>query len=108
MKRPSASVLSIVAVSLISLALVAAQPDGDPPKTGIFANLRKGQEIGLKDVGTSFEVTILADQPGPLGFTILEVGQDFLVLRDIAGIQEVRIPIYAIKSITTISTAKKK
>ena len=108
MKRPSVSVLLLVVVSLISLTLVAAQPDADPPKTGLFANLRKGQEIGLKDVGTSFEVTILADQPGPLGFTILEVGHDFLVLRDISEIQEVRIPIYAIKAITTISTAKKK
>jgi hypothetical protein len=108
MKHLSASVLSIVAVSLISLVLVAAQPDADPPKTGLFANLRKGQEIGLKDVGTSFEVTILADQPGPLGFTILEVGHDFLVLRDISGIQEVRIPLYAIKAITTISMPKQE
>jgi hypothetical protein len=108
MKHPSASVLSIVAVSLLALSFVAAQPEADTPKTGLFATLRKGQEIGLKDVGTSFEVTILADQPGPLGFTILEVGQDFLVLRDISGVQEVRIPIYAIKAITTISMPKQE
>lgn len=106
MNRPSAPVLSLVAVSLLALCSVAAQPDADPPKPGLFANLRKGQEVVLKDVGPSFEITILADQPGPLGFTILEVGQDFLVLRDIAGVQEVRIPVYAIKSIATISMPK--
>ena len=71
-------------------------------------NLRKGQDIGLKDVGTAFEITILADQPGPLGFTIVEVEHDFVVVADIAGVQQIRIPAYAIKAITTVGTPKEK
>jgi hypothetical protein len=40
----------------------------------------------------------------PLSHTVVEVGDDFIVVRDIAKVAETRIAIYAIKSVSQIRT----
>jgi len=41
-----------------------------------------------------------------LGHKVVEVGADFVVVEDIAGIQQLRIPVYSIKSVGITKIAK--
>ena len=41
----------------------------------------------------------LRNGPEVLAHKVVEVGSDFVVIEDIAGIQQLRIPVYSIKSI---------
>ena len=95
-------VASLAIVSALALTLIAAQPENKEPPSGFFGYLKKGQAVGLKDLGPAYEITVFSNGQAPLGYEVVEVGRDFLVLQDITGIQEVRIPIYAVKSITTL------
>jgi hypothetical protein len=106
MKRPLAHAVSLV-VSAIAVALIAAQPERPEPSSGFLSPLHKGQAIALKDLGTAYEITVFANGPAPLGFEVVDFGRDFVVLRDVTGIREERIPAFAIKSITTLTIGVK-
>jgi hypothetical protein len=41
-----------------------------------------------------------------LGHKVVEVGADFVVIEDIAGVQQLRIPVYSIKSVRITKIAK--
>jgi hypothetical protein len=107
MKRPSIYAASVAIVSIIALSLFAAQPDQKEPPTGVFAGLHKGEPIALKELVSCFEITVFPDGPETLGFEVVEVGHDFVAVRDASGIREVRIPVYAIKSITVMRVGGK-
>lgn len=67
---------------------------------GLFAGLRVGQAIAVKETAGRFELTYYEDVPlGPVGPRIAELGPDYVVIDDGVGISETRIPIYSIKSI---------
>jgi hypothetical protein len=40
----------------------------------------------------------------PMSHTVVEVGQDYVVMKDIAEVTETRIPIYAIKAVMLLKT----
>ena len=84
---------------------IAAQPKEN--KVGIFASLDKGQKVSLKETAQGFEIGVF---PGveQLGYTITEIGQDYIVLEDITGVSETRIPVYSIKTIKTIKLPAKR
>jgi hypothetical protein len=69
---------------------------------GVFAGLKVGQPVTLKDVGAAYEVSLL-DEPIPTGQTVSEVGVDYLAIKSEAGI-ETRIPVTSIKAVIRIST----
>ena len=101
MKRPS-FVASLAIVSALALTLIAAQPEAKEPPSGFLGCLQKGEAVGLKDLGPAYEITVFSNGQAPLGYEVVEVGREFVVLKDITEIQEVRIPIYSVKSITTL------
>ena len=105
MKRPS-FVVFLATVSMLALTLIAAQPENKEPPSAFLGYLKKGQAVGLKDLGTAYEITVFQNGQAPLGYEVVEVGRDYVVLRDITEIQEVRIPIYAVKSITTLKVGR--
>ena len=44
------------------------------------------------------------DEELPQAYQIIEVGEDYIVLRDIAGVTETTVPVYALKSIEKVRT----
>jgi hypothetical protein len=73
-------------------------------RKGFLSILKEGQSISVREVGGRYEITFIKGvQPG---HKIVEVGADYLVVEDIAGVTETRIPIYSIKSIVRVKVPK--
>ena len=103
MKRSSPC---IIGLSLMVVALVAAAaPKADNKPTGIFAPLEIGTKVSLKEAAGNYEIGVM---PGiGLGYKVIEVGPDFVVLEDATGVTEKRIPIYSIRSVTITRLLRK-
>lgn len=94
-----------VAVCVILLALATAAAEGRDDKGGIFAPVEEGQKVVLKEVGDRYQITVV---PGlEAGHEVIEVGTDYVVLLDPAGVNEVRIPIYSVKSVRVTRLPRK-
>ena len=70
---------------------------------GVFAGLKVGQPVTLKEVGAAYEVRVLLDVAIPTVEQVAEVGVDHLVVKNGAGI-ETRIPVTSIKAVIRLST----
>ena len=70
---------------------------------GVFSSLRVGQSISLKDEGSAFSITTFEPEL-PQSHKVVEVGSDYIVVRDIAEITDTLVPIYSIKSIVKVKT----
>ena len=93
-------------LAVISALSVAATPQRQESQRCMLSDFKVGQALLLKDLGTSYEITILLGQESPLGHTVVEVECDFVTLRDITGLRETRIPIYSLKSIVTLKVER--
>lgn len=99
---PLAAILIVVVVIVLLGAGTYAEHDRNGP-SGFLATLKSGQRINLKEHSTVYEIQTF-DQSSIGQDTITEVGVDYVVVRDVAGITETRIPVYAIRSIVHIRT----
>ena len=88
-------------VLLLAVTLAASKPDQTKPS--LFSTLKVGQSVTLKDRGNSYEISTM-DVEGPLTHKIIELGDDVIVLRDVAELMEVRIPIYSVKAVINVRT----
>ena len=61
-------------------------------RKGFLSVLKEGQSVSVKDVGGRFEITLMKDVK--LGQKVIEVGSDYLVVEDAAGVTETRISVY--------------
>ena len=88
-------------VAVLSIAGVVAVLAAAAPKdvaTGVFAPLEKGQVVALKETPGGYQIGVV---PGvELAYKVVEVGGDYVVLADAAGVTETRIPVYAVKAVT--------
>ena len=59
-------------------------------------------------MGANYEIQLLLNGPEGLGHKVIEVLGDGVVVEDVAGVSQTRIPIYSIKSVvvTTLGGAK--
>lgn len=93
--------VGVVALYFVTIpASKAITTPREPQRVGFFAPLEKGQKISLKETAHGFEITAISDVE--LGFTITEIGNDYIVVEDIAKVAETRIPVYSIRSIKTV------
>ena len=92
----------IVAIPTVCLVLFAASGLAPGPQAGVLSVLKPGMPVGLNDSGNSYEISIFTKGPELLGYKVIEVAADFVVLEDISGIKELRIPVYSIKSVVTM------
>ena len=97
----SKHVSKIVAISAVCLVLFAASGLAPGPKEGVLSVLKPGMPVSLTDKDGSYEIGIFTNGPDMLGYKVLEVGVDYVVLIDVSEIKELRVPIYAIKSVVT-------
>lgn len=70
-----------------------------------WTGLSVGQKVGVKEVQHVYVITVFKGLDiAP--YKVVQVGADYIVLEDALGLNELRIPIYAIKSITTTKVTK--
>lgn len=97
------SVLFVSAfVTLASFTVSGQAPD--KLRKGFLGVLSEGQSCVVKEVGGRFEITMMKDVK--LGQKVIEVGNDFIVVEDIAGVTESRIHVTSIKAIVKIKMPK--
>ena len=97
---------SIIAVLLcVTLALACLSPAAngqEKGRKGFLSVLKEGQGIVLKEAAGRYEITLMEG-----GHKVIEVGPDYVVVEDLAGVTETRIPIFSIKSIARIKVNRK-
>lgn len=91
-----------VVVLLIAVALGA---DESKKPNGIFAAIRVGQSVSLKDEGRAYTITVFEPEIQQ-SHKIVEIGDNFIVVRDIAEVSETTVPVYSLKAIVKVRTNK--
>lgn len=91
--------IAAVCLSIAILHSTATTQSPAPPRRTIFSPLAVGQPIVLKERGSLCEIGTL-DEAGPLTHKIVEIGNDYIVVRDNADVVESRIPATALRAVT--------
>lgn len=88
---------SLAVLTMVFVMIPTVSNAQDKPRKGFLAVLKEDQVVTLKEVGGKYEITIL--KTGPVGHKIIEVGLDYLVVEDVAGVSQTRIHVTSIKAI---------
>lgn len=94
---------SLVVAALL-LAITATSNGQHKPKNNFLSALKEGAVVSVKEVAGKYELTVMKN--APVGSKVLEVGTDFVVLEDPAGVTETRIHVTSIKCITRLKLPK--
>jgi len=95
----------LLAMTAALLLTIPATSHGqDKPRKGFLAVLKEGQTITLKENAGRYEITLMKNIP--LGHKVVEVGADYVVVEDAAGVTETRIPVTSIKAIIKLKVPK--
>jgi hypothetical protein len=95
----------VIAVGVLALSSSFAVEA--PKKTkGVFSSLKVGQPVTLRDHGSAFSISFL-DEGLPLTHKITEVGEDYVVVQDIAAVTDTLVPVYSLKGIVRSRTKLK-
>ncbi len=73
----------------------------DTTPKGVFSMLKVGQPVSLKDHGSAFSLSFIEGEV-PFGHTVVEVGEDYVVVRDIAGVKDIVVPVFALKAVEKV------
>lgn len=90
---------------MVAVVAVAVGADEGQRPRGVLAALRVGQSVSLKDMGSAFSITVF-DPELPQSHKVIEIGDNFIVVRDIAEVTETTIPIYSVKAIVKVKVSK--
>lgn len=99
---------SAILLLLIGGLLFVASGQAPAKERGILSVLHAGQPVNLQDSGNGYEINVLKNGPEILGHKVVEVFGDCVVIEDIAGVNQIRIPIYSIKSVVVTKVAGAK
>ena len=87
-------------ILLLAGVLFVASGQAPAKPHGLLSVLHVGQPVKLADAGGSgYEITVIEGGPQVLAHKVVEVGSDFVVLEEFTGIQQLRIPVYSLKSV---------
>lgn len=94
------------------IALCAAMSIGTaaPPaerKATFLEQLKPGQAVSLTEKDGRYEIGVFPPAYQPLGHKVVEVGQDYVTLRDLVGITDTIVPVYSIKAIKVLRVGGK-
>ena len=94
--------------ALVIIAAVSGIPGAQNAKSprNVFSSLKVGQSVTLKDEGSAYSISFF-DEDMPLAHKVVEIGDDFVVVRDVAGVKETVIPVFALKGIMKVTTKSK-
>jgi hypothetical protein len=98
MNRP---LFALLLAAFVTLGSVTPTSHGqDAPRRGFLSALQERQSVTLRENAGRYEITLIANVR--LGHRVIEVGTDYVVVVDVAGVTETRIPIYSIRSIVRV------
>ena len=95
---------SILILVLLFLVIPATSNAQDKPKKTFLSALKEGQVVSVKEVAGKYELTVMKN--APVGSKVIEVGTDYVVLEDPAGVMETRVHVTSIKSIIRLKLPK--
>ena len=91
----------MLVIGIHEMTPVAGQPQ-DQKITGVFAPLKIGQAITVKESGDRYLLSVMdGDVKLPQSHTVIDVGQDFVVVKDFVGLNQTRIPLTSVKAVVT-------
>ena len=96
-------ILLLVVVAATGTFNVTAQAPAEKHRTFLSA-LKEGQVVSVKEVAGKYEITVMKN--APVGSKVIEVGTDYVVLEDPAGVMETRVHVTSIKSIIRLTLPK--
>jgi hypothetical protein len=97
------SIIAVLLCAAFVLGCLSPAASGqEKGRKGFLSALKEGQSVVLKEAAGRYDLTLMEG-----GHKVIEVGPDFVVVEDLAGITETRIPVYSIKSITRIKGPKR-
>lgn len=86
-----------------SLALVCMLIASPCFADNFFSILKKDQKVGLQETPNGYHIKVFKNfAVEPSLYKVIEIGADYIVIEDAISVNEIRIPIYSIKSITTV------
>ncbi|MEK6237425.1 MAG: hypothetical protein N2C14_22160 [Planctomycetales bacterium] len=94
------TLLLTITVAFVTTALIA-QPHPQAVRHPLFAPLNIGTPISLKSVPGGYELVWLTTEPRGLSHTVVEVGADFIVVKD-GGLTETRIPVDSVLAVKVV------
>ena len=94
-----------LALTVVVIAAIAAGA-GTAPKPTFLDHLKPGQAVTLDEKDGRYEIGVMPNQV--LGFNVVEIGQDFVTLRDIAGVTDTIVPVYSIKAVKVLRIGGKQ
>ena len=101
MRQAFTIIAFLAAVAVASLA-ISKQPTPEQTGRGVLSVLYKGLAVSLKQVAGRYEIGVFTKGPDVLGYKVLEVGQDYVVVQDVAGVTELRIPIWSVQAVQVL------
>ena len=99
------STLILLAILLAAGVASTAQPPVEKRRT-VLSVLQVGQSVAMKEVAGRYEISTIEAIPDSLGYKVMEVADDHLVVQDISGVHEIHIPVYSIKAIIRVKLPK--
>ena len=94
-------ILLLLVIAVTGTFPVTAQAPAEKQRHFLSA-LKKGQPVSLKEVSGRYELSTLEGVPDVQGYKVLEVEADHVVVQDISGVTETRIPLWSIKAIVRL------
>ena len=92
----------LLGVIVFGTTFAFSQRGGECGGHGVLSVLSKGQAVTVKEVGGRYEIGVFANGPDMLGYKVVDVGSDYVVVEDISQITELRIPIYSVKAVSIL------
>lgn len=94
---------AVLLCATLALACISPTASGqEKARKGFLSVLKEGQGVVLKESAGRYEITLMEG-----GHKVIEVGPDYVVVEDLAGVTETRIPVFSIKSINRIKGPKR-
>src|SRR5271154_5934945 len=92
---------------LLALCIVVASGQAPAQPPGVLSVLHVDQQVNLNATSGGYEIGLFENGPDQLGHKVVEIGADYVVVKDIANVTTTRIPIYSVKAVTIMTIPKR-
>ena len=106
--RRTIILLAALASSVVATRSIGtAAPPVERAVSTFLEHLTPGQAVSLTEKDGRYEIGVFPPYMRPLGHRVVEVGPDYVVLRDLVEITDTIVPVYSIKSIKVLRVGGK-
>ena len=87
---------------VMAMSIGTAAPPAERKETTFLEHLTPGRAVSLTEKDGRYEVGLFPENFRPLGHKVIEIGPNYVVLRDFVGITDTIVPIYSLKAIKVL------